>query len=264
MRNEKISLIGVSKSFTSRGKSLSALENVSMKIMEGELACVVGPSGCGKSTLLSIIAGLEKPDSGTVLVDGKPVSGTGNDRTLIFQDGALFPWLTVSGNIEFGLKMAGVEKAVRKEKVSSLLRMMHLTRFAHSGIHELSGGMKQRVAIARALAMDPEILLMDEPFAALDAQTRDALHEELIRIWKETGKTIVFVTHNVSEAVRLGDRVFVFSYRPGAIKKEFKVECKRPRLREDPRLGGLVHSILSELEEEREKAVLEELGYANP
>ncbi|MDD5318108.1 MAG: ABC transporter ATP-binding protein, partial [Candidatus ainarchaeum sp.] len=210
MGKPKISLDRVSKSFASRGKPISALEGVSMEVMEGEFACVVGPSGCGKSTLLSIIAGLETQDSGTVRVDGRPVSGTGTDRILIFQDGALFPWLTVSGNIEFGLKMAGMEKSARKAKAAGLLRMMHLTRFANSGIHELSGGMRQRVAIARALAMDPEILLMDEPFAALDAQTRDGLHEELTRIWRETGKTIVFVTHNVSEAARLGDRVIVF------------------------------------------------------
>lgn len=260
-RKSKISLEGVSKSFHRSDGKLSALADINLQVGEGEFVCIVGPSGCGKSTLLEIIAGLEKPDGGSVQMEGKPVRSSGSDRVLIFQDGALFPWLSVAGNIEFGIKMAGVPRRERRERVAKLLRMVHLSRFSDAAVHELSGGMKQRVAIARALAMDPDVLLMDEPFASLDAQTRDTLHDELVRIWKETGKTILFVTHNVSEAVRLGDRVLVLTYRPGTVKKEFSVKCPRPRHREDARLGGLVHSILSELEEEKEKAVLEELGY---
>jgi NitT/TauT family transport system ATP-binding protein len=194
-------------------------------------------------------------------MNGKPIQGPGRDRLVIFQELALFPWLTVLSNVEFGLRMAGVRKREREERAMHFLKMVHLTRFRHSYIHELSGGMKQRVALARALAMDPEILLMDEPFAALDAQTRDILHEELQEIWTATQKTVIFVTHNVREAACLGDRVLVFSTHPGRIKREFEIEYARPRHLEDPNLMVYAKTILAELKAEVEKVAQEELDY---
>src|SRR5258707_12388604 len=213
---------------------LVALENISLQVQAGEFLCIVGPSGCGKSTLLPLIAGLHQQSSGQVFVDGKAVSGPGTDRILIFQELGLFPWLTVGGNVEFGMKMKNVPKAEREEKIQYYLRLVHLSKFRHSYIHQLSGGMRQPVALARALATEPAVLLMDEPFAALDAQTRDLLHDELERIWSETGRTIIFVTHNVREAVRLGDRVALLTFRPGRVKQDFSVNLPRPRHMEQP------------------------------
>ncbi len=212
--------------------------------------CIVGPSGCGKSTLLHLIAGLHRQTSGQVLIDGKPVQGPGTDRILIFQEHGLFPWLTVGQNVEFGMKMKGIAKAEREEKTRYYLRLVHLSKFEKSYIHQLSGGMRQRVAIARALATEPDVLLMDEPFAALDAQTRDLLHEELERIWSETGRTIIFVTHNVREAVRLGDRVVLLTFRPGRVKSEFPVDLPRPRISKIPAVARAAREILGELREE--------------
>ena len=183
--------------------------------------------------LLHLIAGLHPQTSGEILVDGKPVSGPGTDRILMFQEHGLFPWLTVSDNVQFGLKMKGVSKAEREEKTRYYLRLVHLLQFKDSYIHQLSGGMRQRVALARALATEPDVLLMDEPFAALDAQTRDLLHDELERLWSETGRTIIFVTHNVREAIRLGDRVALLTFRPGRVKREFSFDLPRPRALED-------------------------------
>jgi NitT/TauT family transport system ATP-binding protein len=216
----------------------------------GEFVCIVGPSGCGKSTLLHLIAGLQQQTYGRILVDGKPVQGPGTDRIMIFQEHGLFPWLTVGQNVEFGMKMKGVLAAERKEKTHYYLRLVHLAKFENSYIHQLSGGMRQRVAIARALATEPDVLLMDEPFAALDAQTRDLLHDELERIWSETGRTIIFVTHNVREAIRLGDRVVLLTFRPGRVKSEFPVELPRPRHLEDPTVARAAGDILHELREE--------------
>jgi sulfonate transport system ATP-binding protein len=257
----KLSLRNVSKNFHTKTGKFNAVQDISLEVHEGEFLCIVGPSGCGKSTVLNIIAGLEKPDGGHALVNGKPILGPGTDRVVIFQELALFPWLSVLKNVEFGLRMARVSRKEREERALHFLKMVHLTRFSHSYVHELSGGMKQRVALARALAIDPEILLMDEPFAALDAQTRDILHEELQEIWAATRKTIIFVTHNVREAACLGDRVLVFSTHPGRIKREFEIDYARPRHLEDPNLITFAKNILDELKAEVEKVAQEELDY---
>ncbi len=235
---------------TQSGERLRALEHINLEVKPGEFLCVVGPSGCGKSTLLHLIAGLHQQTSGQVLVDGKPVEGPGTDRILIFQELGLFPWLTVGQNVEFGMKMKGVSKAGREEKTRYYLRLVHLSQFKDSYIHQLSGGMRQRVALARALATEPDVLLMDEPFAALDAQTRDLLHDELERIWAETGRTIIFVTHNVREAIRLGDRVVLLTFRPGRVKREFLIDLPRPRVLEDVHVAHAARAILDELREE--------------
>jgi len=226
------------------------LNRVSIDIKDGEFVTIVGPSGCGKSTLLNIIAGLESPDSGSLLVKGKRKVSTDRDRIVIFQEGALFPWLTVLENIEFGLKLAGNSKEKRRQAAGRFLNMVQLSRFANSYLYQLSGGMKQRVAIARALAIDPDILLMDEPFAALDVQTRDLLHNQLLQIHEATKKTILFVTHNINEALSLGDRVVVLSPRTGRIKKEFAIGLPRPRDVESPEMTVIKRQILKELEED--------------
>jgi NitT/TauT family transport system ATP-binding protein len=226
----KIVVDHVSKEFVTKRGEVHALDDVSLEVAEGEFVCLVGPSGCGKSTLLDIMAGLTKPDSGQILADGEPVEGPGRQRLVMFQEPALFPWLDVLGNVMFGLKLTpGLRKAERKDRAQHFLRMVGLEAFAHANVHELSGGMKQRAALARALAPDPQVLLMDEPFAALDAITRDQLYADIQRIWAETGKTIVFVTHNVREAVCLGDRVLLMSPRPGRITHEFKIPLPRQR-----------------------------------
>jgi NitT/TauT family transport system ATP-binding protein len=235
---------------TQSGERLLALDHINLEVRAGEFVCIVGPSGCGKSTLLHLIAGLHTQTSGQVLVDGHPVQGPGTDRILIFQEHGLFPWLTVAENVEFGMKMKGLPKAERQERTRHYLRLVHLAKFEKSYIHQLSGGMRQRVAIARALATEPDVLLMDEPFAALDAQTRDLLHDELERIWSETGRTIIFVTHNVREAVRLGDRVVLLTFRPGRVKNEFPVVLPRPRSLEDPEVALAAREVLDELRDE--------------
>lgn len=235
---------------TQTGERLLALDHINLQVKVGEFLCIVGPSGCGKSTLLHLIAGLHRQTSGQVLIDGDPVQGPGTDRILIFQELGLFPWLTVGDNVEFGMKMKGVSKAEREEKTRYYLRLVHLSQFKDSYTHQLSGGMRQRVALARALATEPDVLLMDEPFAALDAQTRDLLHDELERIWAETGRTIIFVTHNVREAIRLGDRVALMTFRPGRVKREFVVDLPRPRVMEDVHVARAAGEILGELREE--------------
>jgi len=250
-RVSKVGLSDICLSYRSQsGERLLALDNINLQVRAGEFVCVVGPSGCGKSTLLHLIAGLHAQTSGQVLIDGTPVQGPGTDRILIFQEHGLFPWLTVAQNVEFGMKMKGLPKAEREEKMRYYLRLVHLAKFEKSYIHQLSGGMRQRVAIARALATEPDVLLMDEPFAALDAQTRDLLHDELERIWSETGRTIIFVTHNVREAVRLGDRVVLLTFRPGRVKSEFPVSLPRPRSLEDPEVALAARDVLDELREE--------------
>src|SRR5690606_29225267 len=233
---------------------------VSLIVRRGEFLCLLGPSGCGKSTLFNIIAGLEEPDSGEVLVEGEPISGPGPDRVVVFQDGALFPWLTALGNVEFGLSLQNIPRAERRERAMAALEMVRLARFGDAYIHELSGGMRQRVAIARALALEPKLLLMDEPFAALDAQTRNLMHEELQRIWARTGQTIIFVTHNVSEAIRLGDRIAVLSFRPGRVRREVTIHHPRPRKADDPRLLEIRTFLVRDLRSDVEAAVEEELG----
>jgi NitT/TauT family transport system ATP-binding protein len=220
----------VSKSFTTKQGTLAALENISLRVSEGEFVCLVGQSGCGKSTLLNVIAGLEKPDKGKVLASGSPIAEPGRDRMMMFQEHALFPWLDVMGNVLFGLNLKpGLNSKERLEVASYYLKLVGLERFIHSNIHELSGGMKQRVALARALAPNPRVLLMDEPFGALDALTREQLYGDIQRIWEARRKTIIFVTHNVREAACLGDRVVLFSPNPGRIRQEFEVSLRRPR-----------------------------------
>jgi len=253
-----LQLCNLSKSFTRRDGELPILKNIDLEIKEGEFICIVGPSGCGKTTLLNIIAGLEQATQGEVFHKGTSVKHTSPERLVIFQDLGLFPWLNVQKNVEFGLKLKGVAARERAETALRYLDMVNLIKFRDADIHELSGGMKQRVALARALAMDPEILLMDEPFTALDAQTRDILHDELQRIWSETKKTIVFVTHNVREAVCLGERVIVLSSAPAQIKASFAVNLKRPRQIEDHGLMEIVRQVLSELRFEIEKVLKEE------
>jgi len=251
LNSTKLGLSEICLSYrTQSGERLLALDHINLQVRAGEFVCVVGPSGCGKSTLLHLIAGLQSPTSGQILVDGNPIEGPGTDRILIFQDHGLFPWLTVGQNVEFGMKMKGLPKSERLEKTQHYLRLVHLAKFEKSYIHQLSGGMRQRVAIARALATEPDVLLMDEPFAALDAQTRDLLHDELERIWADTGRTIIFVTHNVREAVRLGDRVVLLTFRPGRVKSEFPVHLPRPRSLEDPSVALAAREVLDELREE--------------
>jgi NitT/TauT family transport system ATP-binding protein len=241
----------LSNSTRSFRTSHKVLNGVDLKIREGEFVTIVGPSGCGKSTLLNIIAGLDKPDCGSLLIRGT-VNDTSNalstERIMIFQESALFPWLNVQENVEFGLRIAKVHKERRRQIADKYIEMVGLSKFSESLVYQLSGGMKQRVAIARALAMEPEVLLMDEPFAALDVQTRDLLHDKLIGIHKTTGKTILFVTHNINEAILLGDRVIVLSSVLKDIKKEFQIDTPRPRDPESPELYEIKKQVLREFE----------------
>jgi len=254
----KLELRSVTKTFKSRRGDTRALQDITLDVASGEFVCLLGPSGCGKSTLLNIVAGLEKPDTGDVLMDGQPVTEPGRDRVVIFQEAALFPWLNVCDNVAFGLAAAGAPPAERMDKAMQYLRLVRLVSFKKAFVHELSGGMKQRVALARALALEPQVLLMDEPFAALDAQTRDSLHDELQDIWAQTGKTILFVTHNVREALVLGDRVLLMSARPGHIKREFCCVLPRPRQIEDHALVDAARQVLADLKEEVMAAAQEE------
>ncbi len=227
----------------SRTGTTVALDDVSFEVAQGEFLMLVGPSGCGKSTLLAIAAGLDKPDGGTAEMNGKTIAGPGPDRGLVFQDGALFPWLNVQRNVEFGMRQQGLSSQVIRERSQRYLSLVNLSKFSGRYVHELSGGMRQRVAIARALAMEPEVLLMDEPFSALDAITREDLYVELQLILDRTGTTVLFVTHNVREAVTLGDRVILLSPRPGRIQSEFTVDIKRPRHIDDPDVARLAQQI---------------------
>ena len=254
MKMAKLETKGIVKYFKHESHQLKALGGVDLKVEDGDFVCLVGPSGCGKSTFLRIVAGLETPDEGDILFDGKPLTTTGPERIMVFQEGALFPWLKVKDNVEFGLKMAGIPKDERAQISKRYLDMMQLTKFANSFTYQLSTGMRQRVAIARALVMDPDVLLMDEPFAALDAQTRDLLLIEMQLIWEKTKKTILFVTHNAAEAAVLGTKVAVFSNRPSKIKKLLPNDFKRPRVAEDENLLCFQQEILAELRPEVKKA----------
>src|SRR5258708_7885044 len=244
----KLSIDNVSKSFRAKHGVVHALDRVSLQVAEGEFVCLVGPSGCGKSTLLNLIDGFEQPDEGTLVAGDQPVRGPSRERMMMFQEAALFPWLDVLGNVMFGLKQKpGLTAAERREVADSYLKLVGLEKFRHAYIHELSGGMKQRVALARALAPNPQVLLMDEPFAALDALTREQLYGDLQRIWEQRRKTIVFVTHNVREAVCLGDRVVLFSPHPGQIREDFRIELPRPRDINSVELAGYATRIRSAL-----------------
>src|ERR1051325_6564034 len=220
----------VSKWFRQKRQNVHALDDICFEVAEGEFIVIVGPSGCGKSTLLDIIAGLETPDKGQVLADNQPVLHPGRHRLVMFQESALFPWLNAFGNVMFGLRLKpGLRNSERREVAKFFLHLVGLEKFMHANVHELSGGMKQRVALARALAPNPRVLLMDEPFAALDALTREQLYNDIQRIWEKRRKTIVFVTHNVREAVCLADRVILFSRNPGRIREQFDIPLSRPR-----------------------------------
>lgn len=244
----KLAMRSVSKWFAARRGRVHALDNVSLDVAEGQFVCLLGPSGCGKSTLLMMIAGLEAPDEGLITADGAPVRGPSRERMVMFQEHALFPWLNVTDNILFGLKLKpGLTMSERREVARFFLRLVGLERFQQAAVHELSGGMRQRVALARALAPNPRILLMDEPFAALDALTRESLYGDLQRIHQQRRKTIVFVTHNVREAVCLGDRVVLMSPHPGRIREEFAIELPRPRDINDGALAPYTQRITAAL-----------------
>jgi NitT/TauT family transport system ATP-binding protein len=238
-----VQISDVSKAYGTGRGVLLALDHVSLTVPRGEFVCLLGASGCGKSTLLSVVAGLDKPTLGSVDVGGGRVG-------LMFQEPALFPWLDVNGNVELALRTRGVAKNERRQRTAELLEAVHLGDFGRKRPHELSGGMRQRVAIARALAQDSDVLLMDEPFGALDAMTRDLLHDELERIWSERSLTVLFVTHNVREAVRLGDRVVLLSSRPGTVVEEFPVPMERPRRIDSADVAGLAAKITDRLRAE--------------
>ncbi|GLY03438.1 ABC transporter ATP-binding protein [Actinoplanes sp. NBRC 101535] len=243
MSNTVVTIDDVSKQYGSGSSALLALDHVSLEVRQGEFVCLLGASGCGKSTLLSLVAGLDKISSGTLDIGGKKVS-------LMFQEAALFPWLSVAGNVELPLRLQGLGKAERRKRAQELLEIVRLAGFGDKRPHELSGGMRQRVALARALAQNADILLMDEPFGALDAMTRDILHDELERIWREQDLTVLFVTHNVREAVRLGDRVILLSSRPGRVLEDFAITHPRPRRIDSPEVSGQAAEITDRLRAE--------------
>jgi NitT/TauT family transport system ATP-binding protein len=242
-RRVAVDIRNVSQTYHDGRSALKALDRVSLEVVEGDFVCLLGASGCGKTTLLNLIVGLYHLSSGTIDVGGRRVA-------LMFQDPALFPWLTVSRNVDMAMRFRKVPKPQRDARIAELLKLVHLDQFADRRPHELSGGMRQRVALARALAQDADVLLMDEPFGALDAMTRDVLHDELERLWRETGLTILFVTHNVREAVRLGERVVLLSSRPGRVVAEFPVEVERPRRIDSLPVSELSAEITDRLREE--------------
>lgn len=266
MMSSKLRMINVHKSFpakkikgaTQAQADFVAVENISLDVQAGEFVAIVGPSGCGKSTLLDLLAGLTTPTSGQITIDDKPITGPALDRGIVFQQYALFPWLTTLENIEFGLEAKGVGKAERHQTAKHYLQLVGLAEFEHHYPAELSGGMKQRVAIARSLAYNPDVLLMDEPFAALDAQTRETLQAELLRIWQQTGKTIIFITHSIDEAIYLGQRIAIISSRPGRVKQIIEVPAElrsnHDDVRSSPEFGQLRHHIWHLLREEVQKA----------
>ncbi len=239
---------GVYKSF---GSGHEVLRDINFEVAEGEFVCLLGPSGCGKTTLIQCIAGIEKPSSGEIMVAGKKVEGPGIERSVVFQNFALFPWLNVRKNVSFGLEIARKDKQTIDETVRNVLKLVGLQGFENSYPNELSGGMRQRVGIARALAVDPKTLLMDEPFGALDALTRSVMERETARIWRETSKTILFVTQNIDEAIMLADRIYLFTARPARVKKVFKPEHEQPRMyNKYPDLIRLRDTIISLFKEE--------------
>ena len=255
-----IDIRGVSKRFG----DLIALDPISLQIAEGEFVCLLGPSGCGKSTLLNAVAGFVTPTTGEVIADGRPVTGPGPDRGMVFQEYALFPWMTVRANIAFGLEMRGEPPARVAEMVDALLATMHLEEFAGRFPKDLSGGMRQRVAIARLLALDSPILLMDEPFGALDALTRRNLQDELLRIWTELKKTILFVTHNIEESVYLADRIVVMTWRPGRVKAIVDVALPRPRDVSSAAFNELKRELSSMVMEEQRRHEEDEMRVVAP
>jgi NitT/TauT family transport system ATP-binding protein len=256
-----LSLRHVSKRFHTSRHDTTALDDISLEITEGEFVCVVGPSGCGKSTLLNLVGGLDRATEGDLVFDGRPIRRSGADRVVVFQEAALYPWLNVRSNVEFGLKMKGVRGKERARQVDRFLEIVNLAGFSRAFVHELSGGMKQRVQLARALAVEPRMLLMDEPFAALDAQTRDVLQAELQEIWQRTGATILFITHNVREAALLSDRVFVMAPSPGRIKSTISVPLQRPRDPDTHAVVDFAAEIRAQLQHDEYPARKDDGGY---
>lgn len=241
-------LENVSKHFHSKRNKLLVLDRINLKIEKGEFVCITGPSGCGKTTLLNIIAGLERATQGDVIMNGRKITSPGRDRAVIFQEPALFPWLSVIDNVEFAMKTAGVPPKERRIKAEKCLDMVNLSDFSHAYIHELSGGMKQRAALARALTMDSDVLLMDEPFAALDRRSKRLLQVEIQNIWYKTRKTVIFVTHNLEEAAFLADRVILMSGNPGRILSEFVSDLPRPRQPESAEQQKVTQRLIAQFE----------------
>ncbi|KHE67860.1 ABC transporter ATP-binding protein [Halobacillus sp. BBL2006] len=251
----------VGKTFNDKEEGrFEVFSDIDLSIEENQFVSLLGPSGCGKSTLLSMVAGLETVTEGSIKLEGEEIKKAGPDRGMVFQEASLFPWLNVKENVMFPLKQQ-LSKQEASKRTDQFLKMVHLSRFKENYTHELSGGMQQRVAIARALAMDPKVLLMDEPFGALDEQTRHILHEELMKIWQETKKTILFVTHSIQEAIKLSDRVIVMGTRPGKIIADFTIDVPRPRKRDDERVIELEKKVMELLEGEINKVLKEELSH---
>ena len=255
----QIQVRGVEKTFSVGPQKIVALQNIDLDIRKGEFVCLLGPSGCGKSTLLNAVAGFQPPTKGTVTVDGRTITEPGPDRGMVFQEYALFPWMTVAQNVAFGLEIKGMSKAEIAGRVEWLLEKLHLQDFRNRFPKDLSGGMRQRVAIARVLALDSPILLMDEPFGALDALTRRTLQDELLRIWEEVGKTILFVTHSIEESIYLADRIIVMTYRPGTIKRDVIVDMPRPRDGSAPEFNRLKRELSQMVMEEQQRFSQDEI-----
>jgi NitT/TauT family transport system ATP-binding protein len=262
MSGSQIVIEGVDKVFNSDGREVVALKDISLDIPGGQFTCLLGPSGCGKSTLLNAVAGFAPPSAGTIMADGRPVSAPGPDRGMVFQEYALFPWMTVEQNVGFGLEIKRVPKDEINHRVGELLKMLSLSDFRQRYPKDLSGGMRQRVAIARVLALDSPILLMDEPFGALDALTRRNLQDELLRIWAELKKTILFVTHSIEEAIYLADRIVVMTYRPGTVKRDIMVDLPRMRDPAAPEFNALKRELGMLVMEEQQRHHSDELRMA--
>lgn len=243
----------IEKTFFSDKGTTHVLNHLDLEVENGEFICLLGPSGCGKTTLLNIMAGLEKPTSGEINLNGRIIKSPGPDRVVVFQEAALFPWLNVIDNVEFGMKMIGIPKKERLEKALHFINVMHLNGFEHALVHELSGGMKQRVALARSFCMESDILLMDEPFSALDIQTKKILQDELLKLWKDTQRTIVFITHSPEEAVYLADKIVLMSKIPCKVKEIIQVRMERPRNAMNPDYVNIIKRIKCILKEEAEK-----------
>lgn len=256
-----LSLEGIEKNFTNKqNESLLVLDSIDLQVEKGDFVSIVGPSGCGKSTLLYLIAGLDQPDKGKIEVLGKKIEKPSPERVVVFQESGLFPWLTVLENVTYGLLLKKMSKQEAEERARNILKMVHLSRYVDSYPHQLSGGMKQRVSIARALVMEPEVLLMDEPFSALDEQTRMVLHRELLEIWRETKVTIIFVTHNIREAVQLSEKIVVMATRPGRVKELIEVPVTKDGIMPDSVTLHTEQRVLNILQNEIEKVLKEEMG----
>ena len=258
MSGPHIRIAGVNKVFASDGREVVALKDIDLDIRQGEFVCLLGPSGCGKSTLLNAVAGFSPPTSGSISLAGADIRGPGPDRGMVFQEYALFPWMTVEKNVAFGLEIKNTPRAMIREKLDALLEMLKLRDFRDRYPKDLSGGMRQRVAIARVLALDSPIMLMDEPFGALDALTRSNLQDELLRIWNELRKTILFVTHSIEESIYLADRIVVMTYRPGSVKRDITVGLPRPRDPSAPEFNALKRELAQLVMEEQARHAQEE------